>query len=273
TAPAVAGHDDKTVRRVLWSFALTGCAALSYEVIWTRALTFFVGNSTYAFSAMLTTFLCGLALGSLLVARVSDRSGDSLSLLGAIAGAWLSGFVAIPLLGTHHSLALTALLSVAIGGVLLTSSSTSRLRQGVLYAGALSCFIAVLVATPTFRFADIAGEPEKAILHYEEDVAGVVKVATDIYDRKLLSINGWSVAGTGSPNPDVALVNDYPEVQKMLAHLPMLLHPAPQRVLVIGFGAGGTAWSLSRYAALRRLDIVEFVPGVIRAARFFPEVN
>src|SRR5437870_4658961 len=265
TAPAVAGHDDKTVRRVLWSFALTGCAALSYEVIWTRALTFFVGNSTYAFSAMLTTFLCGLALGSLLVARVSDRSGDSLSLLGAlqmgigiyglltivilgrlfygldgwwegfsnaywgaplgltflktfvvilpptlcmgatfplvskivthgpqgvgrgvgtayacntlgaIAGAWLSGFVAIPLLGTHHSLALTALLSVAIGGVLLTSSSTSRLRQGVIYAGALSCFIAVLVATPTFRFADIAGEPEKAILHYEEDVAGIVE--------------------------------------------------------------------------------------------------
>ncbi|PYN76685.1 MAG: hypothetical protein DMD97_10640 [Candidatus Rokuibacteriota bacterium] len=363
TAPAVALYDDRTVRRVLWSFALAGCAALSYEVIWTRALTFFVGNSTYAFSAMLTTFLCGLALGSALVARISDRSANVLALLGAlqvgigvygiltiailgrlfygldgwwegfsnaywgaplgltflktfvvilpptlcmgatfplvskivaqgpdmvgrgvgrayacntlgaIVGAWVSGFVAIPLLGIHHSLALTALLSLGTGGVLLASSSTSRRRQGVLYAGALSCFIAVMVTTPTFRFADIAGEPEKTVLHYDEDVAGVVKVATDIYDRKLLSINGWSVAGTGSPNPDVALVNDYPEIQKMLAHLPMLLHPAPRRVLVIGFGAGGTAWSLSRYAALRRLDIVEFVPGVIRAARFFPEVN
>ena len=362
-APAVALYDDRTVRRVLWSFALAGCAALSYEVIWTRALTFFVGNSTYAFSAMLTTFLCGLALGSALVARISDRSANVLALLGAlqvgigvygiltiailgrlfygldgwwegfsnaywgaplgltflktfvvilpptlcmgatfplvskivaqgpdvvgrgvgsayacntlgaIAGAWVSGFVAIPLLGIHHSLALTALLSLGTGGVLLASSSTSRRRQGVLYAGALSCFIAVMVTTPTFRFADIAGEPEKTVLHYDEDVAGVVKVATDIYDRKLLSINGWSVAGTGSPNPDVALVNDYPEIQKMLAHLPMLLHPAPRRVLVIGFGAGGTAWSLSRYAALRRLDIVEFVPGVIRVARFFPEVN
>ena len=362
TAPAVALY-DRTVRRVLWSFALAGCAALSYEVIWTRALTFFVGNSTYAFSAMLTTFLCGLALGSALVARISDRSANVLALLGAlqvgigvygiltiailgrlfygldgwwegfsnaywgaplgltflktfvvilpptlcmgatfplvskivaqgpdmvgrgvgrayacntlgaIVGAWVSGFVAIPLLGIHHSLALTALLSLGTGGVLLASSSTSRRRQGVLYAGALSCFIAVMVTTPTFRFADIAGEPEKTVLHYDEDVAGVVKVATDIYDRKLLSINGWSVAGTGSPNPDVALVNDYPEIQKMLAHLPMLLHPAPRRVLVIGFGAGGTAWSLSRYAALRRLDIVEFVPGVIRAARFFPEVN
>jgi len=193
--------------------------------------------------------------------------------LGAIVGAWLSGFALIPLLGTHRSLIATAGLSVIIGAVLLTAGSASRLRQGVLYGAALACFAAVMVVTPAFRFADIAGEPEKEILHYEEDVAGVVKVATDVHDRRLLSINGWSVAGTGSPNPDIALVNDYPEVQKMLAHLPMLLHPAPKRVLVIGFGAGGTVWSLSRYAALERLDVVEFVPGVIRAARFFPEVN
>ena len=356
-------YDSRTVRRVLWCFALSGFTALSYEVIWTRALTFFIGNSTYAFSAMLTTFLCGLALGSLVFARLSDRGRNLLALLGAlqvgigaygmltiailghlfygldawwegfsnaywgtalwltflktfvvilpptlcmggsfplvakivapgpqavgrsvgtayaantlgaIAGSWVSGFVAIPLLGMHLSLALTALLSVGAGIVLLASGSVSRLRQGVIYAGVLGLLVVVMVATPALRFGDIAGEPEKEILRYEEDVAGVVKVATDIYDRKLLSINGWSVAGTGTPNLDVALVNDYPEVQKMLAHLPMLLHPAPRRVLVIGFGAGGTAWSLTRYAALQQVDIVEFVPGVIRAAPFFPEVN
>jgi len=362
--PRAAGvYEASIVRRVLWSFALSGCAALSFEVIWTRALTFFIGNSTYAFTAILTTFLCGLCLGSVLFARLSDRRRNLPALLGAlqvgigvygmltiailgrlfygldawwegfsnaywgtplwltflktfvvilpptvgmgatfplvskivahgpevigktvgnvyavntfgaIVGAWASGFVAIPLLGTRHSLALTALLSVAVGGVLLASGAVRRLRQGLLYAGALGLLAVVMVATPPLRFGDIAGEPEKEVLHYEEDVAGVVKVATDIYDRTLLSINGWSVAGTSTPDPDVALVNDYPEVQKMLAHLPMLLHPAPRRVLVIGFGAGGTAWSLSRYAALQRLDIVEFVPGVIRAARFFPEVN
>jgi spermidine synthase len=356
-------YEGRIVRRVLWCFALTGFTALSYEVIWTRALTFFIGNSTYAFSAMLTTFLCGLALGSLLFARLSDRRENVLALLGAlqvgigaygmltiailgrlfygldawwegfsnaywgtalwltfvktfvvilpptlcmggtfplvskivapgphavgrsigtayavntlgaIAGAWVSGFVAIPLLGMHGSLGLTALLSASVGAVLLASASVPRLRQGVLYAGVLGLVVAVIVGTPALRFSDIAGEPEKEVLRYEEDVTGVVKVATDIYDRKLLSINGWSVAGTGTPNLDVALVNDYPEVQKMLAHLPMLLHPAPRRVLVIGFGAGGTAWSLTRYAELQQLDIVEFVPGVIRAAGFFPEVN
>ena len=162
---------------------------------------------------------------------------------------------------------------MAVGGALLVSGSLLAPSAGVLYAGLLGLFVVVLLAAPTLRFADIAGEPEKEVLHYEEGVAGVVKVATDVYDRKLLSINGWSVAGTGTPNRDVALVNDYPEVQKMLAHLPMLLHPAPRRALVIGFGAGGTVWSLSRYAALERIDVVEFVPGVIRAASFFPEVN
>jgi spermidine synthase len=360
---AVVVYERRIAHRVLWCFALAGFTALSYEVIWTRALTFFIGNSTYAFSAMLTTFLCGLALGSLLFARLSDGRGNVLALLGAlqlgigvygmltiailgrlfygldawwegfsnaywgtalwltflktfvvilpptvcmggtfplankivapgphavgrsigtvyavntlgaIAGAWVSGFVAIPVLGMHHSLGLTALLSASVGAALLASASVPRLRLGVLYVGVLGLLVAVMVGTPALRFSDIAGEPEKEVLRYEEDVAGVVKVATDIYDRKLLSINGWSVAGTGTPNLDVALVNDYPEVQKMLAHLPMLLHPAPRRVLVIGFGAGGTAWSLTRYAELRELDIVEFVPGVIRAADFFPEVN
>ena len=213
-------YDRKTVRLVLWSFAVSGCAALSYEVIWTRALTFFIGNSTYAFSAMLTTFLGGLALGSLLCARLSDQPRNLVALLGAlqvgigvyglltiailgrvfygldawwegfsnaywgtplwltfvktavvilpptlcmggtfplvakivargpqmvgrgignvyavntlgaIVGSWAAGFVAIPLLGIHASLALTALLSVAVGGALLVSGSPRAFGRG-----------------------------------------------------------------------------------------------------------------------------------------------
>jgi spermidine synthase len=359
----IADYNAGTLRLVLWSFVLSGLTALSYEVIWTRALVFFIGNSTYAFSAMLTTFLCGLALGSLALARLSDRAWNlacllgvlqlaigmyalltipllgklfygldvwwdgfssaswgtpvwlkfaktfmvilpptfclggtfplvskivargpqgigrsigniyALNTLGAIAGSWIAGFALIPFLGVQKSLVATALINVGVGSLLLMRASEKRRRlQLAVYAGVLALLIAVIPGMPELRFADIAGEPEKEILYYDEGIAGVVKVATDIHDRRLLSINGWSVAGTGSPHPDVALVNDYPEVQKMLAHLPMLLHPNPRQVLVIGFGAGGTSWSISRYE-VEQLDIVEFVPGVIEAARFFPEVN
>jgi len=45
-------------------FAVSGFAAMSYEVIWTRLLALFVGPSTYAFTIVLAAFICGLAYGS-----------------------------------------------------------------------------------------------------------------------------------------------------------------------------------------------------------------
>lgn len=43
---------------------LSGFAALSYEMLWTRLLINVFGSSTYAFSLMLMAFICGIALGS-----------------------------------------------------------------------------------------------------------------------------------------------------------------------------------------------------------------
>lgn len=47
----------------------TGFAALSYEILWTRALGMFFGSSVYAFSAILAAFLLGIASGSSYYAR------------------------------------------------------------------------------------------------------------------------------------------------------------------------------------------------------------
>jgi spermidine synthase len=49
---------------VLGCIGLSGFASLAYEVLWTRALTRYLYNSTYAFTTMLATFLTGIALGS-----------------------------------------------------------------------------------------------------------------------------------------------------------------------------------------------------------------
>ena len=49
---------------VLACIGISGFASLAYEVLWTRALTRFLYNSTYAFTTMLSTFLIGIALGS-----------------------------------------------------------------------------------------------------------------------------------------------------------------------------------------------------------------
>ena len=50
---------------------VAGAVSLASEVVWTRALVFFVHNSTYAFSAILAVYLLGIAAGALLAARLA----------------------------------------------------------------------------------------------------------------------------------------------------------------------------------------------------------
>ncbi len=59
---------DRSGLLLVGSF-LTGAVALAYEVTWTHALSFLIGNTVYAFGLMLFTFLSGLGLGARLVTR------------------------------------------------------------------------------------------------------------------------------------------------------------------------------------------------------------
>jgi spermidine synthase len=54
-------------------FFFSGMAGLIYESIWTRYLALFVGHSAYAQILVLTIFLGGMAVGSLLIGRYSAR--------------------------------------------------------------------------------------------------------------------------------------------------------------------------------------------------------
>ena len=57
---------------------------MACEISWTRALTLVLGSSTYAFTAMLATFLTGLALGANLVSRLVRRRQPGLAAFGAV---------------------------------------------------------------------------------------------------------------------------------------------------------------------------------------------
>lgn len=60
---------------------------------------------------------------------------------------------------------------------------------------------------------------------------------------------------------------------EMIAHVPMLSHPHPERVLIIGGGDGGTLREVTRYDTLNTVDMVEIDEQVVQASqRFFPEV-
>ncbi len=56
--------------------ALVGFGALSYEVLWTRMLRFYSYSSTYSFTIMVSSFLLGLGLGSLIFERLHRNDRD-----------------------------------------------------------------------------------------------------------------------------------------------------------------------------------------------------
>ena len=90
-------------RLLLVGLLLSGLTSFAYEIYWVRSLVFFLGNSTYAVTTMLTAFLSGIALGGYLARFVVDRRWDRIALFG-----WLQ-----VLIGVFSAIALPVLFSVS----------------------------------------------------------------------------------------------------------------------------------------------------------------
>ncbi|MDP8219532.1 MAG: fused MFS/spermidine synthase, partial [Candidatus Theseobacter exili] len=92
-------------KRSLWLLLcvlafFAGGSAMTYEVLWTRAMSLVIGSSVYAFSMVLTAFLAGTAIGSWSVAWWADKFKKPLALLIFLqAGVFVSVIFTIPLIG------------------------------------------------------------------------------------------------------------------------------------------------------------------------------
>ena len=71
-------------KAVLLLFLVSGAAGLVYEVTWTRAFGVVFGNTVFAVSTVLTSFMLGLAGGSWLFGRIADRSSRPLKLFALL---------------------------------------------------------------------------------------------------------------------------------------------------------------------------------------------
>ena len=65
---------------------ICGFTALAYEVLWTRLLVFSIASTVYSFSMMLTVFLLGIFLGSLLLIPFSSKIKNSHTILMVLQG-------------------------------------------------------------------------------------------------------------------------------------------------------------------------------------------
>lgn len=60
-------------------FFLSGICGLIYEVLWARYLGLFIGNTTYAHTIVLASFMLGLALGNFFFGKMADRTVNHLT--------------------------------------------------------------------------------------------------------------------------------------------------------------------------------------------------
>ncbi|WP_223416650.1 MULTISPECIES: fused MFS/spermidine synthase [unclassified Pseudomonas] len=99
-APAKHTSSKAPDRLALWLYSIAGGVALGYEVVWSQSIVQFMSTRTYAFAVVLATYLTGLFLGSVLLARRVERIRDPWGVFGLlIAGAGLVALLEIALLG------------------------------------------------------------------------------------------------------------------------------------------------------------------------------
>jgi len=70
-------------------------------------------------------------------------------------------------------------------------------------------------------------------------------------------------------NDGVVMISERDEFvyHEMIAHVPLLTHPNPRRVLIVGGGDGGTAREVLKHQAVERVVMVEIDEMVVRACR------
>jgi len=119
--PVVRGSGERRSRFILAAAFAAGIATLAYEILVARMATLRLGSSLYAWAAVLSLFLLGLAAGNLALARRSARSADPELELGwievgaavALAGGLL--LIAQPVASPAGGPTAPALLAVAVG--------------------------------------------------------------------------------------------------------------------------------------------------------------
>jgi predicted membrane-bound spermidine synthase len=185
--------------------------------------------------------------------------------VGGIAGAVAAPFLLVPWIGCQRTLLVLAAVHIVVA--LCLSRARLVLTAATLVAVSTVAIWTSLPSDWVLRQATAVDSERTELVELIESLSATVLVKR--YDDVegtwySLELNGVNVAGT-----EPALL----AVQQLQGNLPMLQAHNTRRVLHVGFGSGGTCWSVTRYP-IDRVDVVEIAPEVLRASdTHFADIN
>src|SRR6185312_12367956 len=211
---------------------------------------------------------------------------------GGIAGALACSLWLIPVMGSRDTQKILIGLCI-VSAATATAAATDGMRRvarrfvpRVAVAAVGGVLFAALVG---WGLISTVGDVPWQMLAYGRRMAPIVR-AFDLYDRanptKVLfrgeGVNSSVViaerAGqrqffvSGKAEASTAILDM--RLERMMGHLPALFHSKPRSVLVVGFGAGVTSGSLTKYPDVEDLVICELEPFIPPASdRYFKKEN
>jgi len=246
---------------------------------------------------LVPALLMGMVMPVVLVWASTDRESSvrlvgrsyAINTIGAIAGAFITGFILIPLTSTKHTLLFCAAICVIVAGVAYVPRPTTgdpQLLRSISIGATVLIIVLLFITAPTMNLADLSigaydslvrvlaktregvkedqnqtGPAEHRLLMYEEGPTATVSVRKD-WETTSLAINGRANASDREDMP----------TQVMLGQLPVLVAPSIRNGLVIGLASGVTVGAVLQ-SPIESLDCVELERATIPASRFFEHVN
>ncbi len=220
--------------------------------------------------AILPSALLWGASFPLALASLAAPGGDSARLvgrayaantLGAIFGAVGASMILIPQLGTRNAQVVLLAISVLAGIVASLPAKPVRL-VALIAAGAVAVLIGLRLPQIPWQLVAYGRQiattdyGAKAI-YFGEGMNASVAVSEMPGGARFFHVSGKTEASS--------LMKDM-RLQRMLGHIPALLHPNPKSVLIVGCGAGVTAGSFVLHPSITRIvicDIEPIIPQVV----------
>ena len=221
------------------------------------------------------------------VARVGRAY--AINTIGAIAGAFLTGFVLIPKTSTKFALVLSAAVCVIVAGFAYRPAPAKRdpaLKRALAIGAIPLVLLIMIVLVPRMNLADLSigaydtlvrmlaqtreGENTDQssqsnihqLLMYDEGPTATVSVRRD-NETISMAINGRTNASDS--------MFDMP-TQVMLGQLPLFVAPRIEKGLIIGFATGITMGSMLQ-SPIQSVTCIELEPGTVTGSKYFEHVN